>query len=145
MKLASWRRPEPVLTDIPDTAWAYLAGIIDGEGCIRAASSRPRPDALYYHPRIMVTQRIPDVLMWIEGQFPGVGHHKSWVRRGSNRAYRRWIVSSANEVKFILEGCMPFLVLKQRQARLTLELAGRPHEDRQAELALTIHKLKELP
>ena len=101
---------------------AYLAGIIDGEGCIgvyrsgwRYAGRRTPRHAL----TLKVTNTDPRMLLWIMERFGGTvrptgekrpRHRESWV----------WQMGSARMAANILVAVFPYLVIKREQAVLAL-------------------------
>jgi hypothetical protein len=92
---------------VRDVDWAYLAGIIDGEGCIGIYHHR-RQDT--WQPRIVVAMSTKEPVVWIGDTFGGK------VRRGSRGTWV-WGVYSVTYVEAILSGCLPYLRTKRRKAR----------------------------
>jgi hypothetical protein len=90
--------------------WAYLAGIVDGEGSI----------GLYinsngHQPTISVGQKREILIDWILERFPGT---KVVLE---NYGIYRWTTSARKHLIPILEGIRPYLVMKGPQADIVLE------------------------
>jgi hypothetical protein len=102
---------------VKEKDWAYLAGFMDGEACISATSRRSAGGS--YGAQINTKQKVPDSLIWAHGKFK-VGYisprkHDVW-----------WRVRKRREVKWLLEGLLPYLILKRPQAVVAIELCSRP-------------------
>lgn len=101
------------------TDWAYIAGIIDGEGCIDIYS--PGLLALgkkRFSPRIVVTQRdsrLTDYLI----EATGVGELAP--RASGDFVEYRWRVNKRDDIVNLLECVRPFLVMKRQQADILLD------------------------
>lgn len=98
--------------DITALEWAYLAGIIDADGCIRIfAEKRKRaPSAI----NVLVTNGDASLVRWLRDKLGGRVY-----ARGPQRC---WNVSwTAKKAVSILEGIYPFLIIKREQARLTMD------------------------
>lgn len=106
---------------IPDLA--YLAGIIDGEGCV----SILRTEALrHYNARLQIVNTCGDLMIWINDTFgPGFltvkPHHvPHW------KTSYIWIANSIT-AWLILRACMPYLRVKKRQAEILMEFIELVH------------------
>lgn len=91
---------------------AYLAGIIDGEGCIMI--SRPHGDFSYYSMRLEVAQKDGKLMDYLIGSFGGS------IRDSRNGAsVWKWQLSGKKAVE-LLTTCLPFLVVKKKQAEIAI-------------------------
>lgn len=93
---------------------AYLAGIIDGEGCISVVRFKKRNN-FNYASRIQVSMTVKSVLDWIR-DFTQVG---TVVPRKSRHANRKmaWLwVAESNRAASVAKIILPFLKIKIRQA-----------------------------
>jgi len=107
-----------------DEELAYLAGIIDGEGCVSIAKNTRR-GRNYYSLRINVSNNSIDLMQWLEDTFGDV------VRTSYHRWYDRrdlydW-TASGNQAQVLLELVLPFLIIKKDQAKLALTLTIAPY------------------
>jgi hypothetical protein len=119
-----------------NTTLAYLAGFMDGEGCISLVRSRPTEKNPGYHLIIVVTQLNPEPLVMYQAAFGG-SIHRAVDKRG-HRPRITWQTSGRNAGK-ALEALRPFLVVKADEADLALEFLRRVADwaggDKDAELA----------
>lgn len=106
---------------------AYLAGIIDGEGCIRIRVSfhGVHSHGGQWGSTVSVTNTSLALLEWIRDRFGGF-LKATRVSQGSfgSRPVRDWNVSNAT-ARHILLLVEPFLVVKQEQARIAIALQAR--------------------
>lgn len=88
---------------------AYLAGIIDGEGCIGVAKRR--------YVRLRVSNTNFDLIQWLYQKFGG----SIWnVKvKGNRRAQKCWTLK-AKKATDLLECVLPYLIIKEEQAQLAL-------------------------
>ena len=113
--------------------WAYLAGLIDGEGCI---TSRRNSKGSYY-TRMTISQKRVELLWWVHERFGGAVSVKG----------RTWHAGSRHSA-WVLEGVLPYLVLKRDQAEVALALCERGTKGHrlprveQERLALRLKELK---
>ena len=90
--------------------YIYLAGFIDGEGCIGVNNA----------PRLHITNTDSDIIHWLKETFGGYlwmenGHHIPNAKPGYI-----WEVSSRKLLSTLKE-VAPYLKVKQRQSRLVLD------------------------
>lgn len=108
--------------------WAYLSGIIDGEGCVYAVESKSgrsikRPSiSPNFRIHLTVTNTSEHLIGWITGRFKGyvcVTH-----KVGQHKATRTcWRVEWRGEkAEIVLRGCLPYLTVKKYQAELAFKL-----------------------
>lgn len=114
--------------DVAPADWAYLAGIIDGEGCLGVYTRRKRNrpgDALRvtYRPRLQVANTSEALMRWLEVRFGGVVREvprkKHWKRCFT------WNSTDVAVIRSIAANCLPYLVIKAEQARLVLDFPYR--------------------
>lgn len=83
---------------------AYLAGILDGEGCISASN------VSYLHFSVGVQMVKDDVLKWLETRYGGKIYPANDPR--FLEPMSQWLVSGRACIP-VLEAALPYLVLKQ--------------------------------
>ena len=101
---------------------AYVAGFLDGEGCIMIVKRKPRnKERVSYSYSILVTisQRDGKIMDWLYGNFGG---SIRWKDR-KNPTYE-WVITHRKAEKF-LKDILPFLKYKKPQAILALNLQQR--------------------
>lgn len=101
---------------------AYLAGFVDGEGCITIVRSSGQARCkIGYSIRVDVGQKDGKLMDLLYGLYSG--HISNEVK--DNKYYHyRWTVYGKSAYKF-LHDIEPFLIIKREQARLTMEFFNR--------------------
>lgn len=128
---------------------AYLAGIIDGEGCVFIQINEGVLRKNYSLQCIVASTNF-ELLYWIL-ETTGVGSiHKRHSRPGNLQGWN--YVSTTLNAKSILESVLPYLIVKKEQAILGIELqklctsaglrATSEQMERKAYLAQRIKDLK---
>jgi hypothetical protein len=117
--------------EVSQIDWARLAAYIDGEGCIRIDLQNP-PEDSGFTPRHLLEVRVyncdPRLLLWCRDTFSG-GNLKP-VRKVPRPGHKQelvWYVGADRATK-ILEGCLPYFILKREQAEIALafrQLTGK--------------------
>jgi len=99
-----------------ETLKAYLAGIIDGEGCIRITThSRPKRHLMV----VDIANTKPDFINLIRLYYGGYYTEKIDPRPNRQKNYR--ITLSSVAAKEFLEDILDYLVIKRPQAELALK------------------------
>lgn len=102
------------------TKFAYLAGLIDGEGsfCISRIDT---PFGHSFGRQIVVANTDQKVMKWLVQNFGG--RVKVSALRNPDRHKRRlqWLPSDTKNLERIILGILPYLVIKREQAKLFLE------------------------
>jgi hypothetical protein len=135
-----------------DTTLAYIAGLVDGEGCITTGIRSPRAESrelsLNLIMSVCIAMTDESIIKWLQSA-TGLGRvHFHGTRNERHKDAWMWVCSVSDGVA-LLEALMPFLRLKKPQASLFLELAeireksGRAQSrpDRQLEIAKTMQAL----
>lgn len=98
---------------IPSHDWAYLAGLIDGDGSVGHGGARGLDSSF----RIKITQVAGDYLRSIFERFEvgnfGEGHRHNPL---SDNIQYIWRITKREEVRWVLENCLPYLKLKRPNA-----------------------------
>lgn len=123
----------------------YLAGLIDGEGCIHMSDKRiskskskgiRRPTRPYrgtirtYRGRVNFTTAVSicntnfAIIDWLYSNFGGTIHSQKKPGKPHWNLRKTWIMSPANQIKPILEAVLPFIVAKRKQIILLIEARG---------------------
>ena len=103
------------LEDLKIEDWAYLAGIIDGEGCIQSEGFNGRHKGM---PRLMVSQKDVRLMDYLQKTFGGkVSLYKQF---NTGEPIYRWKSTNRDHLIFILSNCKKFLVVKKEQAEIAL-------------------------
>ncbi len=116
--------PEELGPRFPPQDWAYLAGMIDGEGSI---AYRPETQPTF-QGRVMVAQKDRRVLDWIVDNFR-VGKVRLMPTRDlvapsgyavHQDGQHEWYVYGVATIKWVLTGVLPYLRVKREKAELVL-------------------------
>jgi hypothetical protein len=104
-----------------NTAWtepdlAYLAGILDGEGCITLCQvGRSR-----YSTQIFIANTDERLVHWVHSRFGGSIALRRKPKDSRHKPLWMWLLSGPSVEPF-LTAVLPYLVLKHEQASLLLE------------------------
>ena len=104
-----------IFTGIEAIDWARMAAYIDGEGCIRIrpVSTGRRNHAL----ELSLTNTDYRLLSWISTTFGGKVYKAVGCKTTTKKNVWRW-QANPNESKAILEGCLPYFIVKREQAEI---------------------------
>ena len=110
---------------------AYLAGLIDGDGCIMATIERHPEKKFGFRVRveIKITQKENELLQNLEKEFK-IGC-VSYNRRGSIYTTCDWIIRDKNHAAWILEYIKPYTRLKKKQVAIALKILRKAIETKQ--------------
>ena len=106
-----------------DADLAYLAGLIDGEGCIRVGKFKNSAGALRYRASCVIAMTDGRPLKWVKNNFGGGLYVDRKLRHRCSKVCHSWMIN-AQSAATILRQCLPFLKVKHRQARLLIEFAA---------------------
>lgn len=96
--------------------FAYLAGILDGEGCFAIKKTKPLQGRKnpWYSPCISVGMTSEPVIQLLKDTFGG-SMRKERARKGYKPIYR-WAVTSKRKAIKVLKKVRPYLIEKKEQA-----------------------------
>ena len=103
----------------------YLAGIIDGEGCIyvRVGKIGGRRRTRQYQIVLTITNTSKKLAMWLKNEFD-CGNVNVFPREGNRRP--AWLAHWSTQCAAnILRRVLSYLVIKKNQAKLAIKLADR--------------------
>lgn len=104
--------------------YAYAAGFVDGEGCLKMSKRNPRNGrAVNYGILVSVVQKDARPLDWLVGNFGGMIYLKNKKLDSSDWIYE-WRVSEQRAYEF-LKKISPFLKVKREQADLLVRFQER--------------------
>ena len=95
---------------------AYVAGFIDGEGCIRIDKSKSAGRSTCYKIEIIVANNDQSILLQLQEQYGGYMRHSKF---GTQKAYY-WSLYGSPAETFLYE-ILPYLQVKLEQAEAALE------------------------
>jgi hypothetical protein len=107
---------------ITETDRAYLAGIIDGEGCIGVAYRRVKGKR-YITPTLQVNNTRQELLEWLYERYGGGVYHRTDTRPTRKPSWL-WSVAGQKALTAIRDA-YPYLLLKVDQADIVLAIKRR--------------------
>jgi hypothetical protein len=114
---------------------AYVAGLLDGEGCL-TVSRRLRRSKRSFQPTVVIQMAHEDLILELQSQYGGTLARKQqkshWAVQWS------WTLGGEKSIRALLEEVLPFLVVKRRQAEILLEYFGA-----RSQMGLTRHRTEE--
>lgn len=105
---------------------AYIAGIIDGEGCVTLSKKKDPSMRLGYglRPHITVVNTNKKLIQFLK-DITNLGVvYSGQDKKKNSKPHFRWQLWSQQARSFLLE-ILPYLVLKQKQAQLVLDYTER--------------------
>lgn len=112
--------------------WAYVAGFLDGDGCIilthrQSRRNTNRSTGTYkglLEPRITFGNTNKEAMLTL-AEFLGVNPHVYIAQNNGTWPYRqpyyRLQFGGCNKIKNVLENCIPYLIIKKDIAELMLK------------------------
>lgn len=117
-------------TDLQETDWAYIAGLLDGEGYLGITSrsrqhkgSRQIIPSKSYRPRIAINMTNKQIIEYLHKLFGGFMCEKINTNIKWKNTYSLDIVDYQT-IKIIIQKCLPYFKIKQEQALMLLKF---PH------------------
>ena len=107
---------------IPDqVGLAYLAGVLDSDGCIRISSNKVVHAQYPTHFAVVVVTNTNESLMsWLQAEVGG-NVHSTTPRNANWKVRYDWRISGVNALDLI-EAVLPYLVVKRTQAGVVLKM-----------------------
>jgi hypothetical protein len=104
--------------DITPEQLAYFAGILDGEGCVSIIESKQR-----LYPVISIVNTNKDLIQWL---YNNVDNSKITERKATKNKEKiyRWQVSRLGAVSGILIRVLPYLIVKELQAKVVIRFCA---------------------
>lgn len=102
-----------------DTDYAYIAGVIDSDGCIQAC--KLTSGSGHYRAELHVIQKNIAIIDFLYSRFEGSVNVVNRQHKSGLKNYIRWMITGTRMAN-ILKNCLPYLVLKKEQAKLAIEL-----------------------
>lgn len=99
------------------TDYHYLAGLVDGEGCIQLSPSNKGKYRKYY-PRLSVTNTHLPVLEMLVATYGGAIHGPKFSRQATKPCYD-WRITG-DKAREVLTKLEPLLIIKKEKAQLVL-------------------------
>jgi hypothetical protein len=115
------------------TKWSYLAGMVDGEGCISIWRTEARAHDFEtsgktygsFNLRIQIYNTSIELMKWLVANFGGSYNTREHASDKHKNSYN-WRPKGENNTKQMLLGILPYLVIKRDQAKLALRYIEIP-------------------
>ena len=104
--------------------FSYLAGIIDGEGCLTIGAGK-KGNVTNYNSIIMVTSTSENLVKWLQSTFGG-SYYKSGREVPNCKPAFIWRFLRKADIEKLLLAILPYLIIKREQAIALLEFVRLP-------------------
>jgi len=111
------------INSIRQVELAYIAGILDGEGCIRSQKYIQREKETFGLSVCIVNSNL-EMLLYVQNSLEMGKIRKKKRLPGHNFQVYEWYCSQGEIVSF-LEAVLPYLHVKDRQAKLAIQFRSR--------------------
>lgn len=109
---------------ITELQWSYMAGIVDGEGCIYIGSHRKSESGRpYFVTTVQVAQANPVLTDWLKKTFGGelIQYTAKQTPKCARRNPWLWKLQGSN-LKEFCEKILPYSVSKKRELEIMIEM-----------------------
>ena len=100
--------------------FAYLAGIIDGEGCVSIRKTFQYGKHYYYKPMIEVGMTVKSPIQLLYDIFGGSAWYEVPKNGGKWQNQHKWRVTGKGVLP-VINAILPYLIVKKAQAILCIE------------------------
>ncbi len=138
-----YQAEESIMGHLSEVEKAYLAGIIDADGCIRVNRRISKTCQPVYALFVQIYTTSPALIKWLEEHFPGK-HTTQRDARKEHPSWRTgwvWVLSGNRRVMIFCQEIAPYLIIKREQAELIA--SGYVHLPEPERFAL-FQKMKDL-
>lgn len=123
--------------------FSYLAGIIDGEGCLTIGAGK-KGNVTNYNSIIMVANTNEKLIKWLQHNFGG-NYYKSGRDVPNQKPAYIWRFLKKAEIEKLLLAILPYLIIKREQAIALLEFVRLPrYQETPEKREALFQKLKSL-
>src|ERR1019366_2308022 len=98
--------------------YSYLAGILDGEGCITIGAGQ-KATCINYNSIVVVQNTSRKLIDWLQKNFGGSVYLSKKATEKTKEAYM-WRVLKKKDIEILLLATLPYLVVKREQAKILL-------------------------
>ena len=97
---------------------AYLAGIFDGEGCVRLSQHKGKLGTVICHIQVQIANTSPLLLQWLKEKLPGTAYFVDIKKYGKRKQAYSWIIAGNRRAIAFLREIAPYLIIKRQQAEV---------------------------
>lgn len=106
---------------LDDLEKGYIAGILDGEGCITIKVCNQTPKRMKrFTPELSIASTSKKVIEWLKEKLKITSSIYSWQHKEKRRMYRISIWKQ-REIRDLLYQLLPLLIIKKEEAYLMIE------------------------
>ena len=98
--------------------FSYLAGIIDGEGCITIGAGR-KETCINYNAIVSVQNTSKKLIDWLQSKFGGQVYLSKKATEKTKAAWM-WRLTQKKAIEILLLAVLPYLIIKHEQAKVLL-------------------------
>lgn len=112
---------------LSNTQWAYLAGIMDGEGSFSIARGGRKPSKdhpngyINWQLKISIGNTNENLHDWLLKNVGGAKYIGHRPKTDKHKPGYNWQLHGKDNMKEFIKGVLPYIVLKKQQALLALE------------------------
>ena len=117
--------------------YAYLAGIIDGEGCLTVGAGK-KETCINYNAIILVQNTSRKMIDWLQSKFGGQVYLSKKETEKTKAAWM-WRITKKKDIEILLLAVLPYLIVKREQAKVLLNFV-RLTPDMNSELRATYYR-----
>jgi hypothetical protein len=122
--------------------FGYLAGILDGEGCLTIGAGQ-KETCTNYNSIVAVQNTSKKLIDWLQAKFGGSVYLSKKETEKTKAAYM-WRILKKKDIEILLLAVLPYLVVKREQAKILLEFVRLPREANNELRATYFQQLKVL-
>lgn len=118
------QKPPDHLLKMTSEELAYMAGLIDGEGCLRIAHIGPRKKT--YYPMVCIAMTHRETIEWVAQKWKAGSIKRNNHTATNNGAWRvQWVVRiHGMRAQLLCRLLLPYLITKRENAQLIIEFPG---------------------
>ena len=119
------------------TTIAYMAGMVDGEGCITL-----HKNGKYFSVRLTVTNTDFNIITWCKENFDGCYYINHRKRKDIHKPAYHWSVENRMAEK-VLKLIYPYLIIKKSQAKIALKFRKLVNNRKKGQNPFSIEEVNE--
>lgn len=112
------------LIELTEAHYAYLAGLLDGEGYIGTQLVQSK----YWRTALEISMTHRETIDWLQMAFGGAIYTPT-VPRPNARQYWKWTITG-NLIRRHLPKALPYMITKRKHAELMLQILDLTHQGR---------------
>ena len=111
--------PLPNIIELKDKLkWAYIAGIIDGEGTFKISKDARYGREIYYALSLTISNTNDALMEWLSSHLGGSVYTKA-RKNLSHKPHKEWYAPKGS-IETIIRGVYSFLVIKKKHAQVAM-------------------------